>query len=221
PIGSSAVGSDVAGGSADTGSSSVRRGVGWLASGLSELGQGVQVAGGFGGGGAGGEDQDSDDGQQGQLAARGRGEQGGDPPGHRAGPGQRDGSATGTGDSERRAQAGRAGGGGEQGDLADGAGHQAAVAGDGGGTLVGPALHGVVHRAGHREQERGGGGGGVRGGGEQVMPAGQVRVLMGEQSGPAAVVEHVEQAAGHHDPAGRAGQRVGLDGVAGHYDDAS
>ena len=52
------------------------------------------------------------------------------------------------------------------------------------------------------------------------MLAVQVRVLMGEQRGPAAVVEHVEQAAGHHDPAGRAGQRVGLDGVPGHHDDA-
>ena len=69
-----------------------------------------------------------------------------------AGPGQRDGSATGTGDSERRA--GGPGGGLEQGDLADGAGHQAAVAGDGGGALVGPPLHGVVNRAGHREQQR-------------------------------------------------------------------
>ena len=49
----------------------------------------------------------------------------------------------------------------------------------------------------------------------------QVRVLVGEQRGPAAVVEHVEQAAGHHDPAGRAGQRVGLDGVPGHDDDAA
>ena len=49
----------------------------------------------------------------------------------------------------------------------------------------------------------------------------QVRVLVGEQRGPAAVVEHLEQPAGHHDPAGRARQRVGLDGAAGHDDDAS
>jgi hypothetical protein len=61
----------------------------------------------------------------------------------------------------------------------------------------------------------------VRHGREQVMPTGQVRVLMGEQRGPAAVVERVEQAAGHHDPAGRSGQRVGLDGVAGYHHDAS
>src|SRR6266481_161113 len=57
---------------------------GRLAGGLSELEQGVQVAGGFGGRGTRGEDEDRDDGQQGQLAARRRGEQGGDPPGYRS-----------------------------------------------------------------------------------------------------------------------------------------
>ena len=98
----------------------VGEGGAWLAGGLGELQQGVQVAGGLDGGGAGDKDQERDDGQQGQLAARRRGEQRGDPPGHRAGPGQRDGAATGavpaaTGmpvDAERaaaRRRAGRAG----------------------------------------------------------------------------------------------------------------
>ncbi len=49
--------------------------------------------------------------------------------------------------------------------------------------------------------------------------AGQVRPLVGEQRGLAGGVERGQQAAGHHDPAGRAGQRVRLDGVPGHDDD--
>ena len=56
--------------------------------------------------------------------------------------------------------------------------------------------------------------------GEQVMPAGQVGLLVGDQRGPAAVVQVVKQAAGDDDAARRAGQRVGLDGRARHDHDA-
>ena len=52
------------------------------------------------------------------------------------------------------------------------------------------------------------------------MPAGQVRLLVGDQGGAAAVVQAVEQPAGDDDAAWPAGQRVRLDGRAGHHDDA-
>ncbi len=104
---------------------------------------------------------------------------------------------------------------------ADGERHQAAVAGDLGGVLVGPALHGVVHRAGERHKDRVGRGGQVRHRGEQVVPAREVGALVREQRRAARLVQCLEQAAGDHDPARPAGQGVRLDGGAANDHDGA
>jgi len=80
--------------------------------------------------------------------------------------------------------------------------------------LVGPALHGVVHRAGERHKDRVGRGGQVRHRGEEVVPAREVGALVREQRRAAWLVQRLEQAAGDHDPAGPAGQCVRLDRAA-------
>ena len=144
--------------------------------------------------------------------ARRRAEQGGHPAGHRPGPGHRDPA----GARPDHAEGGRGppGRGGHHGHPADGDGHQAAVAGDPGSMLVGPALHRVVHRAGERHKDRVGRGGQVRHRGEQVVPAREVGTLVREQRRAAGLVECLKQAAGDHDPARPAGQCVCLDGGA-------
>ena len=86
--------------------------------------------------------------------------------------------------------------------------------------LVSPALHGVFHRAGNRKQQRVGRGRQAGHGGEEMVPAGQVRLLVGDQRRPATAVQAIEQVTRDHDATGPAGQRVSLDERAGHDNEA-
>ena len=131
---------------------------------LGEFQQGMQVPGREQGGDPGHQDDHRAGHEEDGLAPRWCGEQGGDAAGHWPGPGQRHPRGAGPDDPENHPGGPAAPGSGEprpgeQGDLADGLGNQPAVAGHGGGVLVGPAFHGVVDRAGHRDEERIGRGG--------------------------------------------------------------
>lgn len=102
---------------------------------------------------------------------------------------------------------------GEQGGFADGARGQLTVADGAGGVFVCPALGGVPHRGGDRAQQRVGGGGQLRHGDEEVVPAGEVGALVGQQNLPLPGIQSSEHAGRYHDASRPSWYRVGIGGL--------
>ena len=89
-------------------------------------------------------------------------------------------------------------------------GGQGAVAHFGGRDLVGLPLDRCLHRPGHRAEEWVGGRGDVRGLQPQVVVAGQVGGLVGEQHPPLAGRQRPQHRGRDDHPTAQAGQRVGV-----------